>query len=66
MSVKEKLDKLIDWYEKNKPDSGQRIAVHAAPDTVKKFATIRDGKYFYRDRLIVPLRKKPERPGLTS
>lgn len=58
MSMKEKLDELIGWYEENKPEAGKEITVQATLDTIEKFATKGvDGKFHYRNRVIVPLRK---------
>jgi hypothetical protein len=57
-TVRENLDELISWYEKNKPEAGRTITVQATADTLEKFATLgADGKFHYRDRIIVPLRK---------
>jgi hypothetical protein len=59
MSVRKKLDELIDWYELNKPDAGRAIKVNATPNTIRKFAKrkSRGGPFVYREREIVAGRK---------
>lgn len=58
MTIQSSLDELISWYDKNKPEAGRTITVKGTADTVSKFAKLGpDGKYRYRDRIIVPLKK---------
>lgn len=54
-TVKTDLDNLIDWYDKNKPNNQPLvIPVKAAEATIKKFARMTGGKWFYRGREITP------------
>lgn len=50
------VDKLIDWYEQNKPDAGQQIKVKVCRRTAMRFAKskARGGPLFYRGRELVP------------
>lgn len=48
-----KLDELIDWYDKFKPNCGQVIMVNLTHDSLAKFGAQRLGKtdqYEYRGR----------------
>jgi hypothetical protein len=56
MSIKTKVDELIDWYEENRPRAGKEIPIAATANTVRKFARKKNGVYRYRDRVIVPIR----------
>lgn len=58
MNTRTSVDRLIDWYEKNRPDAGRTIRVKVTSTTVQRFAHRPvDGKYIYRGRQIVPLKK---------
>lgn len=58
-TAKSDLDSLIDWYDKYKPENSPLvIKVKAAQSTIEKFAGLKDGKWFYRGREIVPLVKR--------
>lgn len=57
------LDKLIDWYEENKPDAGKRIAISVTPKELhqilgivpnvdSKGDPIYQNQLSYRDRVI--------------
>jgi hypothetical protein len=60
-TVREKLDELIDWYDKYKPEAGFVLPVNATAETIKKFARQEHGKWFYRGREIVPTKKTEQR-----
>lgn len=56
MSVREELDKLLDFYDKHKPNMlGHEVAVYLAAGTVEKFSDKRDGALWYRGYRIKPL-----------
>lgn len=57
MSIRDELDKLLDFYDKNKPAmKGQAVKVYLAPSTVEKFATKgEDSVLWYRGYKITPL-----------
>jgi hypothetical protein len=55
MTVKKNLDKLIDWYEKFKPEAGQRIACTCTRDTLAKFCSAGpNSELYYRNRVVYP------------
>lgn len=56
MSIKTSLDELINFYENHRPNSGKEIVVCATANTVRKFCRKRQGKYRYRNRIILPIR----------
>lgn len=58
MTTKADLDKLVDWYEANKPEAGHRIQVPVGPQTLAKICGQKPGKNSpreqpYRGRTIV-------------
>jgi hypothetical protein len=60
MSIRDDLDELIDWYEKYKPKAASEIPVRCTWHTLRKFCRkrrVRGGPWFYRDRVIIPIRK---------
>lgn len=56
MSIKKRLDELINFYEKHRPKNGEEILVCATANTIRKFCRKREGVYRYRKRIIVPIR----------
>lgn len=57
-TIRSELDRLIDWYDKYKPDAAREIPVKATEDTVKKFASVHltpsnEKQYFYRNRKLI-------------
>lgn len=59
MSVRDELDKLLNFYDEHKPAmKGQAVGVYLAPGSVEKFAKKDDaGVYWYRGFKINPLNK---------
>lgn len=60
-SVKEDLDKLIDWYATNKPGETFSIQVNVAYCTAQKIAnfTDDDGRLHYRGHFLVSRNETP-------
>ena len=53
MNVQAQVDKLISWYEKNKPDAGKQIQCDCGEDALALFATYgTDGHWWYRGRIL--------------
>lgn len=49
----DRLNDLIDWYEKFKPDAGKMIMVRFSTKELKRFATENEnGTWNYRNRLL--------------
>lgn len=62
MTIREDLDRLIDWYEKHCHIVGRVIPVLAAPSTIRQFARKkRGGPFLYRGCEIVPIGKARQR-----
>jgi hypothetical protein len=65
---REKLDQLIDWYERFKPAAGQRIETVASPVELAKIlkyevseTTQAPQEQRYRSRVIVAVASEPRR-----
>lgn len=58
-TVRDELEKLLDWYDKFKPSmKGHSVRVYLAPSGVERFASkAPDGTYDYRGYKILPLNK---------
>ena len=58
MSIQADLNKLIDWYDANRPEV-MEIAVKCRPATLKKFCRKKRGYDFvtYRGKKIIPIVK---------
>lgn len=62
MSVRDELDKLLDFYDKHKPGMlGREVGVYLAPGTVEKFCDKRDSALWYRGYRIRPLNQPKKR-----
>lgn len=52
----DRLDELIDWYTKNKPDAGQVIQVRFSETELKKFGAVQSAanklQWAYRGRTL--------------
>jgi len=68
----QRLNELIDWYEKNKPEAGKRILVSKLPRELHKMLGVSPGRdkqgnevfpaeLTYRNRVIVA--QEPRRDG---
>lgn len=56
-TLKDKVDQMITWYEKFKPESGNVIRVDCLASDLKSFATFgTDGKYWYGGRELIPIK----------
>jgi hypothetical protein len=56
------IDKLVNWYESNKPNVIARIKVAITPDELAKILNDRTkptpSEFFYRGKILVPNEKK--------
>jgi hypothetical protein len=60
VSIRKRLDRLIDWYEWARPGRSHQIATPLAFCTCKRFCEERaDGTLSYRGHTIVPQVKTP-------
>jgi hypothetical protein len=57
-TIREELDKLLDFYDQHQPAmKGREVRVYLAPTTVEKFCTKTDGAEWYRGYKIKALNK---------
>jgi hypothetical protein len=67
MTIRNNVDRLIDWYEKHCLIVGRVIPVIAAKSTIAKFARKqRRGPYVYRGCELVPIGKERKKPRETN
>lgn len=61
MTIRDDVDRLIDWYERHCHIAGRVLPVLAASCTVRKFARKqrRGGPFIYRECEIIPIGRTP-------
>ena len=58
-TIQDDVDRLIDWYETNKPSAARTIEVEATESDLEKFCMRgADKQLWYRGRVLEPVKEK--------